>query len=354
MSPDEMGELLEDPAAGTHWLRSLGMADLQRAHSNLVAIQNAGLSLDLLTVIGNHLEACLPASSDPDLALNTLERFVANSRNPLALGSLFERDPATLPTLLQLFATSRFLGDVLVNDPEAFELLRTDRGSPGDAQALTEDLRSEICSLTDRRAALAALRRNKRRETLRIAYGDIVQHQRLSVVTEQISFLADALCEAALAFARQPTAALAGELRARRRVEPARFAVIGLGKLGGVELNYSSDIDLMFLYDGEGRTDGPKQLSNGEYHDRLAQEFTKLLTENTELGAVYRVDLRLRPHGQRGPMVNQSGRRPALLRRDGPHLGTTGLRQGPARRRRPGAGPRVSGTRWSRGSIAAT
>ncbi len=86
--------------------------------------------------------------------------------------------------------------------------------------------------------------------------------------------------------------------------KPARFAVIGLGKLGGDELNYSSDIDLLFLYAGDGRTDGPKQLSNGEYHDRLAQEFTKLLAENTELGVAYRVDLRLRPHGQRGPLVN--------------------------------------------------
>ena len=84
-----------------------------------------------------------------------------------------------MPTLLQLFATSRFLGDVLVNDPEAFELLRLTEGRPVDPRALTEDLRSEICSLSDRRAALAALRRHKRREMLRIAYGDIVQHQRL-------------------------------------------------------------------------------------------------------------------------------------------------------------------------------
>ena len=203
MNVDELGVLLVDPAAAAPWLKSLGLTDVPRAQANLVAIQQAGLSLDLLHVIANHLEDCLPLSSDPDLALNTLERFVANSRNPLGLGSLFERDPATLPTLLQLFATSRFLGDVLVNDPEAFELLRLTEGRPVDPRALTEDLRSEICSLTDRRAALAALRRHKRRELLRIAYGDIVQHQRLRVVTEQISFLADALCEAALAFARR-------------------------------------------------------------------------------------------------------------------------------------------------------
>ena len=84
---------------------------------------------------------------------------------------------------------------------------------------------------------------------------------------------------------------------------PARFVVLGMGKLGGCELNYSSDIDLIFLYDGEGRTDGPRPVSNHEFFDQLAREIVRLLTENTELGIAYRVDLRLRPDGQRGPMV---------------------------------------------------
>src|SRR5690606_19899033 len=82
-----------------------------------------------------------------------------------------------------------------------------------------------------------------------------------------------------------------------------RFVVLALGKLGGTELNYSSDIDLIFLYDGEGVTDGPRQQSNCEFFDRLAREIIKLLTEGTELGQCYRVDLRLRPEGERGPTV---------------------------------------------------
>ncbi len=76
-----------------------------------------------------------------------------------------------------------------------------------------------------------------------------------------------------------------------------------MGKLGGVELNYSSDIDLIFLYDGDGKTDGPRPITNAEFFDRLARELVRLLTETTDLGAAYRVDLRLRPEGQRGPMV---------------------------------------------------
>ena len=76
-----------------------------------------------------------------------------------------------------------------------------------------------------------------------------------------------------------------------------------MGKLGGCELNYSSDIDLIFLYDGEGKTNGPRPVGNHEFFEHLARELVRLLTENTELGTAYRVDLRLRPDGQRGPMV---------------------------------------------------
>ena len=107
---------------------------------------------------------------------------------------------------------------------------------------------------------MTALRRFKRRETLRISYGDIIRGQRLETVTRQISYLADAIVEAAVA--RGPA-----QLEAKRGVprgpdgERARFVVLAMGKLGGVELNYSSDIDLIFLYDVDGTTDGPRPLA---------------------------------------------------------------------------------------------
>ncbi len=295
--------LLESPAAAEAWLRPLGITDAERGYANLMAITRSGISPDLLQVIFAKLEQYLPKLSDPDLALNTLDRFIAASRSPLSLGSLFEQDPEALATLLQLCDSSRFLGDLLVSDPESFELVRLTDGTPVLRDELVEELCVEVAQLTDRRSALALLRRHKRRETLRVAYGDLVRQQRIPVVTQQISFLADALCEAALTFAKQHLIQSRG---VPRRVDgrPGRFVVLALGKLGGVELNYSSDIDLMFLYDGDGKTDGPKQVSNLEFFDRMAQDFIKLLTENTELGTVYRVDMRLRPHGQRGPLVN--------------------------------------------------
>ena len=101
---------------------------------------------------------------------------------------------------------------------------------------------------------MTLLRRYKQRETLRIAYGDIVQKQRLEMVSEQISFLADAICEAALRTAWRRLAEKGGHPR-RPDGRPARFVVLGLGKLGGVELNYSSDIDLVLVSDGDGKTD---------------------------------------------------------------------------------------------------
>ena len=74
---------------------------------------------------------------------------------------------------------------------------------------------------------------------------------------------------------------------------PARFVVLGLGKLGGEELNFSSDIDLIFLYDDEGQTTGPKVVSNAEFFARMGSEIVRLLAEHTALGMAYRVDMRL-------------------------------------------------------------
>jgi glutamate-ammonia-ligase adenylyltransferase len=137
---------------------------------------------------------------------------------------------------------------------------------------------------------------------LRIAYGDIVREQPLQTVTSQISYLADAILESALAAAWTKIQRQRGTPQGPGR-QPARFVVLALGKLGGVELNYSSDIDLIFLYDADGQTDGRRPITNAEFFDRLARELVAMLTAPTELGIAYRVDLRLRPEGERGPMV---------------------------------------------------
>ncbi len=302
ISPQQIHRWLQQPEQAAEPLRRWGLKEPARAQANLLGIAHAGVPLDLLAYLATELEKHLPRLSDPDMALNNLERFISNSRNPLGLVALLERDPDSFPPLLQIFSVSQYLSDILVLDPEAFDLLRMTQGRPVSRQSLVDELTAEVMALQDQQLVMRALRRFKQRETLRIAYGDIIQEQPLETVTAQISYVADAILEAAVAWAR-------GQLQATRGVprlpngRPARFVVLGMGKLGGVELNYSSDIDLIFIYEGEGKTDGPRPWSNQEFFNRLGRWLLELLTTRTELGQAYRVDMRLRPEGNQGPLV---------------------------------------------------
>jgi len=302
MQVDQLVDYLDSSEKTDPWLRSLGVENVQRAHAGLVHMTELGITLDLIGVMCEQFEEHLPRISDPDMALNNLDRFLDATRSPLAFCSLIERDLDALPILLQIFSTSQYLSDLLVFEPEGFDLLRLTDGQPVARDMLVGDICTEVAAMADNRQVLAALRRFKRRETLRIAFGDIIHGQSIETVTKQISFLADAICEAAVQTARRDLEAARGVPR-RADGERARFVILALGKLGGTELNYSSDIDLMFLYDSDGQTDGTKQIANGEFFDRMARHTVKLLTESTELGTLYRVDLRLRPQGSYGPMV---------------------------------------------------
>lgn len=303
MRIDELVRYLDDAAAAQQPLCAWGLDDPRRGHANLVNLAQAGLTLDLLADLCTQLSEHLPRLSDPDRALNNLERFVLAQRSPLALGALFERDRAALPILLQILSTSQHLADLLVSDPQAYDLLRQSEGQPVTRDTLLNELASEVAALNDESAVLAELRRFKRRETLRIAYGDIVRGQRLSLVTEQISFLADAIIESAVRFARRKLSEKRGPVL-RADGEPNRFVVLALGKLGGGELNYSSDVDLIFLYETDERARSGTGPSPVEYFERLARDVVRLLAETTPLGQAYRVDLRLRPGGSQGPLVH--------------------------------------------------
>src|SRR5581483_814056 len=123
-------------------------------------------------------------------------------------------------------------------------------------------------------------------------------------VTRDISRVADTALEVALHTALRSIGRRFGEPYTAAD-EPARCVILAFGKLGGKELNYSSDIDLMFLYDDEGQTRGNRltHLGNDEFFARVASEVVRLLSSRTDRGQAYRVDLRLRPEGQRGPLA---------------------------------------------------
>ena len=174
---DRLRSCLDDAATAEPWLRSLCVANLPAAHANLTRIASHGVTLDLLSQISEQFSAAAPSLADPDMAINNLERFIAAARNPMATAALFERDPDALPNLLQIFSTSQYLSDLLVSDKEAYDLLRMTEGQPVARPALVDEIVSEVRAVGNITEVLASLRRFKRRETLRIAYGDIVRNQ---------------------------------------------------------------------------------------------------------------------------------------------------------------------------------
>src|SRR5262245_16872560 len=128
LSIDDIRRLLDDPRAGADWLRGLGLTEVERGHANVVNLAVVGVTLDLLADIATQLQTQLPKLSDPDRALNNLDRFISVARSPLSLAALFERDRQALPILLQIFSTSQHLSDLLITDREAYDLLRMTEG----------------------------------------------------------------------------------------------------------------------------------------------------------------------------------------------------------------------------------
>ncbi len=261
------------------------------------------------------LPTVLAQVPDPDGALNRLERFT-RELGPRVVEGL-NRQPALLHYLLALFAHSLFLSEMLIQQPELILWLGREKNlarlKPRE-ELLEEYARFEATAL-DVESSLA-LARFKRRQYLRITLRDLLGLATLVETTLELSTLADVLLEKALATAERELRARYGTPQthdARGRLVPARFGVVSLGKLGGNELNYSSDIDLLFLYDGEGETSAAaaaRRLSNSEYYFRLAQRVVQIIAGVTREGPVFRIDLRLRPGGGEGDLVFSL---PALL-----------------------------------------
>ncbi|MFM8735642.1 MAG: hypothetical protein ACKOC8_10665 [Pirellulales bacterium] len=296
----DVARLLDDPTAASAWGRAAGLADPVVAGRALAGIAAAGVPSDLLASLVGRLGLLLPGVADPDRVLVALERFVAAVRSPLATAALFERDPRALPILLGIFSASPYLAELVIADPESWEEIRVGRGRPEKIEALAAALSAEVGTAEEPAEVARALRRFKQRQTLRIAYGDIVEHQRLETVVAQLSHVADCVIDAAL----KAAVARVGRQRGMPRGadgRPATIAAMALGKLGGGELNYSSDVDLVFVHSADGRVEGPRPCTNQEFFDRVVQETVRLIADPTDHGVAYRVDLRLRPHGSTGP-----------------------------------------------------
>jgi glutamate-ammonia-ligase adenylyltransferase len=252
--------------------------------------------------IATRIEILLASSPDPAQARHFLNRLERES--PAA----FERissSAAALRFCIAAFSYSNFLGSAILRYPEW--LLQV--GSGGDLhRVLTpEEIAGKLAEFLGPEAAgppsALALARFRRRMLLRILLRDVLGMGTLSEVAEELSNLSDAVLESAYQGVRRELAVRHGvplyvDLDGEAR--ECGFTVISLGKLGGKELNYSSDIDLMFVYTANGFTDGAEPISNKEFFKKVANRYIELLSTYTPEGFCYRVDLRLRPDGRHG------------------------------------------------------
>ncbi len=247
------------------------------------------------------LASFLLGSPDPDGAVNQFERL-AESASPEIL-RIVDKRPFLVHYAVVVFGHSPWLGETLIHGPDLFQALARDKVL--DRSHSREEFRESFARLRSRSFetdTAALLARFKKREYIRIMLRDVLGIAALAETTSEISALADVLIEEALC---EASATLQHRFGTAQQVDPAgrvvdsRFAVLSLGKLGGNELNYSSDVDLLYLYDG-GPEPAAAAISNREYFIRLAQQTTELLSRHTREGPVFRIDLRLRPQGNEG------------------------------------------------------
>ena len=248
----------------------------------------------------------LADSPNPDAALNMLERFVSLDHYDLVRS--LERHPQLLHYALALFGNSQYLGETLIQNPDLLQGFVRE-GALGRMQSAEEFAGSfaRFSSRSFETDTSRLLARFKRREYVRIVLRDILGIATLAETTAEISALTDVLIEEALRISESSLHrryGIAEHYDAEGRLVPTRFAVLSLGKLGGSELNYSSDIDLLFIFEG-GRDAEAMPIAGREFFVRLAQELTDILGRVTSEGPLFRIDLRLRPRGTEGELAVQ-------------------------------------------------
>lgn len=267
-----------------------------------------------------HLERIAPLllqevidAPEPDMALLNLERFLGALRARATFFALLAENRGIIQVLVSLFGTSQFLSRIFIQHPEILDSLvsRSYAAPFKDRATMARDLAELMKTAGDYEQKLDVLRRFRNEEFLRIAMGDIHGHTPQGQGTLQLSCLAEVCLEQAVAIAREELLPRFGLPICTASGAAARFAIVGMGKLGGRELNYHSDLDIIFIYEGDGETrpapgGDPERFrpqTNPEYFSRLAQRTISVLTLMTREGSVYQIDTRLRPSGNQGPLV---------------------------------------------------
>ncbi|MBI4418950.1 MAG: hypothetical protein HY563_09235, partial [Ignavibacteriales bacterium] len=242
----------------------------------------------------------LGGTADPLRAANNFHRFLSAGFSSSILRD-FQQHAVLQRTALDVFAQSQYLADILVRDPELFRWLTTTPAlkSEKTREAFLNEALAAISLFSRPDRKLDAVKRFHRREILRIGARDILKEADVVTVTRELSGLAASIVEAVLEIGWRDLCARTGAAFGNA------LAVIGLGKLGGEELNFSSDIDLLFVYEEDGEFEAPQERIRTfhEFYNRLAEFVVRKLTEVAGEGSLYRVDMRLRPEGRSGPLA---------------------------------------------------
>jgi glutamate-ammonia-ligase adenylyltransferase len=264
-------------------LAAFGFRDIEQTRAALEEL-TAGL-----TRRSRVMQQLLPAmlgwlsdAPDPDLGLLALRRLTEGYNRSSTLARRFRDSPVAAERACRLLGSSRVLGAALYRQPDFVDALADD--STLTAEATRKELVDEALDSLDWReddaGRRSGLRRFKRRHLLRIGARDLLGFADLDATGRELSGLADACVEAAL-----------------RSLEPTLpFTVIGLGRLGGAELSYASDIDVIFVYDG-------KTAADFATAERTATRLVRAIGDSTSEGRTFRVDTRLRPEGNQGPLA---------------------------------------------------
>jgi [glutamine synthetase] adenylyltransferase / [glutamine synthetase]-adenylyl-L-tyrosine phosphorylase len=286
-------------------------SDLAAAAAN-IAFQDREAARQILSRVRAHLSpelaAAVPAllseAPDPDSALISFERLVSEPSGEMQ--RLLNQHHVLAHYAIVVFGHSRFLGETLIQNPDLLQTFLRERNL--DHSFSREEFHESLARFRSRsfeNEVSLLLAHFKRREYVRIMLRDVLRLAPLAETTAEISALSDVLIEEAL---RDSENWVQRRYEAPRHFDPegrlvdTPFTILSLGKLGGNELNYSSDVDLLYIF-GDGEEPPGTRISNREYFIRLAQHVTEVLSRVTREGPVFRIDMRLRPQGGEGELA---------------------------------------------------
>jgi glutamate-ammonia-ligase adenylyltransferase len=276
-------------------LSALGLLEPERARRILFSLAGQGVTDEDIELLLPNILSALSKCPDADRALNNLERWMTNVSNRVTYVSYLGSHPTALDNFCFVCGSSQYFADILVRNPEYFDILaRPDAQLGKSEKGHYRELSGFIDGIQRSELKLEAMRRFKQREILRIGTRDLMGIADMPAVAREFSDLADASIQKCYEVA-------CTQLTERYPGEPLPpLIVIGMGKLGGEELNYSSDVDLMFVCGNPTESLGQ---STVERAHKLAEGIINGLSKAMHNGHVFRVDMRLRPEGRFGALV---------------------------------------------------